>query len=245
MTGPARGAGVVRRARPVRLAILLSGRGSNFLALNRAVEEGSVPAAIVAVVSNVAAAPGLVRARELGLPAHAVVQSEHPDRASHEAAVLEVLEQAGAEWVCLAGYMRLLSPRFVAAFPQRLVNIHPSLLPAFPGLEAQRQALEYGVKVSGCTVHLVDEGLDSGPIVAQRAVPVADGETVESLSRRILAEEHRLYPEALQRLLTEPWEIHGRRLVFTDPSEAPSEGPSGQGGRNHAEAEGRESGDRG
>jgi phosphoribosylglycinamide formyltransferase-1 len=130
--------------------------------------------------------------------------------------VIGALQSAGVEWVCLAGYMRVLSPAFVAAFPRRVVNIHPSLLPAFPGVDAQEQALAHGVKVSGCTVHLVDEGLDSGPIVVQRAVPVLDDDTPRILSARILEQEHLAYPEALRRLLTEPWRIEGRRLSFQE-----------------------------
>jgi phosphoribosylglycinamide formyltransferase 1 len=197
-----------------RLGILLSGRGSNFLALHAAVERGEVPAEIALVLSNVAAAPGLAKARELGLPATAIPHAGEPSRAAHEARVIAALREAGVEWVCLAGYMRLLSPAFVAAFPRRILNVHPSLLPAFPGVDAQAQALAHGVRVSGCTVHLVDEGLDSGPIVVQRAVQVADDDTPESLAARILAEEHRAYPEALWRLLSEPWEVEGRRLRF-------------------------------
>lgn len=196
------------------IGILLSGRGSNFLALHAAIERGEVPARIVLVLSNVADAPGLDRARELGLPAVAIPHKGEPSRRVHEEKVIAALREAGAEWVCLAGYMRLLSPEFVAAFPRRMVNIHPSLLPAFPGLDAQAQALAHGVKISGCTVHLVDEGLDSGPIVVQRAVPVLDGDTEAALSKRILAEEHQAYAEALRRLLTEPWSIEGRKLVF-------------------------------
>jgi phosphoribosylglycinamide formyltransferase 1 len=199
--------------RAARLGILLSGRGSNFLALHAAIARGELPAEIALVVSNLADSPGLARARELGLPA-AALPHQGLRREAHEAEVLAALRGAGAEWVCLAGYLRLLSPRFVAAFPRRIVNIHPSLLPAFPGLDAQRQALEHGVKVSGCTVHLVDEGLDSGPIVVQRPVAVRDDDTPESLAARILDEEHRAYPEALLRLLTEPWEVVGRRLKF-------------------------------
>ncbi len=198
------------------IAVLLSGRGSNFLALHAAIERGEVPARIVLVLSNVTDAPSLAKARELGLPAAAIPHREEPDRRSHEEKVLAALRQAGAEWICLAGYMRRLSPGFVAAFPRRILNIHPSLLPAFPGLDAQAQALAHGVKVAGCTVHLVDEGLDSGPIVVQRTVPVLDGDTAESLAARILEAEHRAYPEALRRLLTEPWRIEGRRLLFGD-----------------------------
>jgi phosphoribosylglycinamide formyltransferase-1 len=196
------------------IAVLLSGRGSNFLALQEAIGRGEVPARIVLVISNVADAPGLARARELGLPAIAIPHQEEPNRRAHEEKVVTALRQTGAEWICLAGYMRRLSPDFVAAFPRQILNIHPSLLPAFPGLDAQAQALAHGVKVSGCTVHLVDEGLDSGPIVVQRAVPVLDGDTAESLAARILEQEHRAYPEALRRLLTEPWRVEGRRLVF-------------------------------
>jgi phosphoribosylglycinamide formyltransferase-1 len=197
-----------------RLGVLLSGRGSNFLALHDAVLRGELPAEIALVASNVAAAPGLDRARERGLPALAVPHRGEPDRASHEAKLIAALRGAGVDWVCLAGYMRLLSPDFVAAFPRRILNVHPSLLPVFPGIDAQAQALEHGVKVSGCTVHLVDEGLDSGPIVVQRTVAVLDGDTPDSLAARILEQEHVAYPEALRGLLTRPWEIRGRRLVF-------------------------------
>jgi phosphoribosylglycinamide formyltransferase-1 len=198
-----------------RVGVLLSGRGSNFLALYAAIERGEIPARIVTVVSNIADAPGLAKARELGIPSEAIPSQGQP-RAAQEAKVLDALRRAEAEWVCLAGYMRLLSPVFISAFPRRIVNIHPSLLPAFPGLDAQEQALAYGVKVSGCTVHLVDEGLDSGPIVVQHTVPVLDGDTPRSLAARILEQEHLAYPEALRRLLAEPWRIEGRRLLFGD-----------------------------
>lgn len=197
-----------------RLGILLSGRGSNFLALHDAVRRGELPAEIALVAGNVDGAPGLERARERGLPVAVIPHRGEPDRASHEAKVIGALRGAGVEWVCLAGYMRLLSPGFLAAFPQRVVNIHPSLLPAFPGLDAQAQALAHGVRITGCTVHLVDTGLDSGPIVVQRAVEVLDGDTVEALATRILEQEHLAYPEALRHLLTRRWEIRGRRLVF-------------------------------
>jgi phosphoribosylglycinamide formyltransferase-1 len=197
-----------------RVGILLSGRGSNFLALHEAMARGDVPAETAVVVSNIADAGGLAKARELGLRAVALPHRAAPDRRAHEAQIDAVLREAGVEWVCLAGYMRLLSPEFVASWPQRILNIHPSLLPAFPGLDAQQQALAHGVKVSGCTVHLVDAGLDSGPIVVQRSVPVLDGDTPRSLAARILAEEHKAYPEALRRLLTEPWKVEGRRLLF-------------------------------
>ena len=200
-----------------RIGVLLSGRGSNFLALHAAIERGEVPAEIAVVVSNIADAKGLDRARELGLRAEAIPHRGEPGRRAHEEKVLAALRGAEVEWVCLAGYMRLLSPEFVALWPRRILNIHPSLLPAFPGLDAQEQALAHGVKVSGCTVHLVDEGLDSGPIVVQRTVPVLDDDTPSALSKRILAEEHKAYAEALRRLLTEPWEVVGRRLVFSPP----------------------------
>lgn len=198
------------------IAILLSGRGSNFLAIHAAIERGEVPAEIVLVASNLADAPGLEKARELGLPALAIPHQGIP-RQTHEEKVVAALREAGAEWICLAGYMRLLSPELVGAFPRRIVNIHPSLLPAFPGLDAQEQALAHGVKVSGCTVHLVDEGLDSGPIVVQRTVPVLDGDTPGTLAARILAQEHQAYPEALRRLLAQPWRVEGRRLLWDSP----------------------------
>ncbi len=201
-------------APPVRIGILLSGRGSNFLALHQAIGRGEpVGAQIALVASNVPAAPGLVRARELGLATYAL-DHRGLDRGEHERALLAALRAAGVEWVCLAGYMRRLSHTLVEAYPQRILNIHPSLLPAFPGLGAQRQALDYGVRLAGCTVHLVDLGLDTGPIVEQRAVPVEDGDTEETLSARILAEEHRAYAFALRRLLSRSWRIEGRRVVF-------------------------------
>ena len=207
-----------------RIAILLSGRGSNFLALAAAVERGELPAEIVLVASDRPEAPGLARAREIGLPVLAVPirgeSSRQLDRDGQEAELLAALGAARAEWICLAGYLRLLSPAFVRRYPQRIVNVHPSLLPAFPGLHAQRQAWEHGVKASGCTVHLVDEGLDSGPIVVQRTVPVEDGDTHERLAARILAEEHRAYPEAMRRLLGERWRVVGRRLLFGDAGAA-------------------------
>ena len=198
-----------------KIGILLSGRGSNFLALHGAMERHEVPAEIALVVSNVAEAPGLEKARALRLPTVCFPHRIELSREAHEAKVLEALRHAGVEWICLAGYMRLLSASFVSRYPNRILNIHPALLPSFPGLDGQRQAVDYGVKVSGCTVHLVDEGLDSGPIVVQRVVPVRDDDTAEALSARILAEEHKAYPEALRRLLTERWNIEGRRLVFT------------------------------
>lgn len=212
-----------------RLGILLSGRGSNFVALARGVASGLVPAEIALVVSNVAEAAGLERARELGLPAVAIAQRAGSARAVHESEVVAALEAARVDWICLAGYMRLLSPEFVARFAPRVVNIHPSLLPSFPGLHAQRQAIAAGVKVSGCTVHLVDAGLDSGPIVVQRAVPVFDTDDEASLAARILEEEHRAYADAMRKLLCERWRIVGRTVVFSGAAEGDSPGRA-QGG---------------
>ncbi len=197
-----------------RVAVLLSGRGSNFLALHGAMERGELPAEIALVVSNVAEAAGLARARALRLPTVCLPHRLEASRQAHEAKVLAALAHARVEWVCLAGYMRLLSAGFVAAYPRRILNIHPSLLPAFPGREAQEQALDWGVRLAGCTVHLVDEQLDHGPIVAQRPVPVRPADTAQSLAARILVEEHKAYPEALRRLLEERWRVEGRRILF-------------------------------
>ena len=168
------------------IAVLISGRGSNFVALAKAIERGEIPSRIALVLSNEAATGGIDRAREMGLPTAVVPHRDFANRREHEVAVLSELEAAGAEWVCLAGYMRLLSAAFVGRYRNRMLNIHPSLLPAFAGLEVQAKAIEYGVKVSGCTVHLVDEGLDSGPIVVQRTVPVLGEDDAETLSPRIL-----------------------------------------------------------
>lgn len=195
-----------------RLAVLLSGRGSNFQALAQAVAAGQVPAEIVLVFSNRPEAPGLEIARRLGLPT-AAIPGAGRERADYDRLVVAELRQRNVEWVCLAGYMRLLSGVLLEAFPGRILNIHPSLLPAFPGLEAQRQALEYGVKFSGCTVHWVDETLDGGPILAQAVVPVLDGDDEASLAARILEQEHRLYPEALRLALSGAWRLTGRRVL--------------------------------
>jgi phosphoribosylglycinamide formyltransferase-1 len=196
-----------------RVAVLLSGRGSNFVALAEACRRGEVPAEIVLALSNRAEAAGLERARELGIPT-VVVPGKGVPREEHEARVITALEGANAEWICLAGYMRLLSEGFVARFPHRILNIHPALLPSFPGLEAQQQAWAYGVKVSGCTVHLVDAGCDTGPIVLQRTVPVLGDDTADALAHRILEQEHVAYPTALRLLLTRPWHLDGRRVIF-------------------------------
>jgi phosphoribosylglycinamide formyltransferase-1 len=196
-----------------RIGVLLSGRGSNFEALADSIAAGKIPGAeIVLVISNREDAPGLKRAAERGIPAQ-VIPSKGLQREAYDRLVVAELKRAGVELVCLAGFMRLLSPHFVAAFPQRILNIHPSLLPSFPGLEAQRQALEYGVKFSGCTVHLVDENLDAGPILSQAIVPVQDGDTDETLSARILAEEHRIYSEAVHLILSGNYRIEGRRVI--------------------------------
>lgn len=199
---------------PVRFGVLVSGRGSNMVALLEAARNGFLPADPAIVISNVAEAPALDRALGFGVEARAVPHRGELSREAHEEKLIHLLGEREVEWVCLAGYMRRLSSRFVERFRWRILNIHPSLLPAFPGLDAQRQALDFGVRVSGCTVHLVDEGLDTGPIVAQRVVAVADDDTVESLSARILEQEHQLYPEAFRRLLTHPWRIEGRRVRF-------------------------------
>ncbi|MEO8275701.1 MAG: phosphoribosylglycinamide formyltransferase [Thermoanaerobaculia bacterium] len=180
---------------------MLSGRGSNMVALADALARGEAPAEIALVLSNVAGAPGIDRARERGLSNRTIPHADFPSRAAHEAEMESALSAAGVEWICLAGFMRRLSADFVAAFPGRILNIHPSLLPAFPGLHPQRQALAAGVAFSGCTVHIVDAGLDSGPIVLQRTVPVLAGDDEETLARRILVEEHLAYPQALRRVL--------------------------------------------
>ena len=199
--------------RPLRLGILLSGRGSNFLRHRRVHPRRAAPGVEIAVViSNVADARGLQAAQELGLPT-ALFVSKGRKRAEHDADVIACLRAHGVDLICLAGYMRLLSPEFIAAFPNRILNIHPSLLPAFPGLEAQTQAFDYGVKVAGCTVHFVDEHLDHGAIVLQRAIPVLETDDAHSLSERILVEEHLAYTEAIARVASGEYEIHGRRFV--------------------------------
>jgi len=200
---------------PVRLGILLSGRGSNFLAIAEAIRTGKLPCVEIAIViSNVAEAAGIVSAAGLGLP-HAVVASKGRKRAEHDADVAAMLKAHGVDLVCLAGYMRLLSPEFVAAFPHRILNIHPSLLPAFHGLDAQQQAFDYGVKVAGCTVHFVDNELDHGAIILQRSIPVLDADDAHSLAEHILAEEHIAYTEAIGRVVGGEYEVRGRRYVKT------------------------------
>lgn len=197
----------------MRIGILISGRGSNMTAIADAVSEGRVPGAeVVVVVSDKPAAGGLAHASARGIDALAV-ERRGRTREEHERELMEELRARRVELVCLAGYMRLLSPHFVEAFRNSILNIHPSLLPAFPGLDAQRQAIEHGVRVSGCTVHFVDEHLDAGPIVTQRVVAVEDSDTVETLSARILVEEHKAYPEALALVTSGAYKIVGRRVV--------------------------------
>ena len=197
-----------------RLGILLSGRGSNFEAIAGNVAGGRLDCEIGFVFSNKAAAAGLARARELGYPCTSI-DSAGVERTAYDAQVVDLLRHHRIDWVCLAGYMRLLSGGFVSQFPHRVLNVHPSLLPAFPGLDAQYQALAHGVKITGCTVHLVDENLDSGPIILQSPVPVVDTDTVETLSSRILIEEHRIYSEAVAWMLRGNYRIEGRRVVQT------------------------------
>jgi phosphoribosylglycinamide formyltransferase-1 len=196
-----------------RLGILISGRGSNMLAIADAVRERRIPQAEIAVViSDQRSAAGIAHARDRGLET-LLIERRGRTRLEHDREIAEALRAHHVELVCLAGYMRLLSAEFIEAYRGRIVNIHPSLLPSFPGLDAQRQALEHGVKWTGCTVHFVDEQLDAGPIIAQRVVPVHDGDTVETLSARILVEEHKLYPEAVARVVDGSYEIRGRRVI--------------------------------
>jgi phosphoribosylglycinamide formyltransferase-1 len=196
-----------------RLGILLSGRGSNFVAIAKAIDEKRLrDAEIVVVLSNVEAAPGLAAAREMGLPA-SCIPSAGRKRAEHDGEMIARLREHDVELVCLAGYMRIISPAFVEAFPNRILNVHPSLLPAFPGLDAQTQALEYGVKVAGCTVHFVDEAVDHGVIVLQKTVEVRDDDTAATLSARILEQEHVAYPEAIARVLSREYGVVDRRYV--------------------------------
>jgi phosphoribosylglycinamide formyltransferase 1 len=198
----------------MKIGILISGRGSNMSALIDGVENGEIPDSEVAVViSDKIEAPGLEKARGKNVET-LVIQRNGRARGEHDAEIISELHKRGVELVCLAGYMRLLSPDFIKAFRNRIVNVHPSLLPSFPGLEAQRQAFEYGVKFTGCTVHFVDEGLDSGAIIAQRVVPISDDDSIHTLSARILEQEHKLYVEAVARIVSGKYEIKGRRVVF-------------------------------
>jgi len=193
------------------IGILISGRGSNLQALMDAAADGRLGGTVAVVISNVASAAGLERARAAGIPAHAIDRAGRP-REDHDRELLAVLRAHDVTLVCLAGYMRLLSTEFIRAFPGRILNVHPSLLPAFPGLDAARQAFEHGVQVTGATVHLVDEGLDSGPILLQEAVAVEDDDTPETLAARILEAEHRIYPRAVRMVLDGAVRIEGRRV---------------------------------
>jgi phosphoribosylglycinamide formyltransferase-1 len=204
----------IERVSTTTLGVLISGRGSNLRALCEAITEGRLSARIGVVISNVPDAPGLLWARDAGLATVVADHRAHPSRADYDRSLVAALRAHGVGFVCLAGFMRVLGSEFCAAFPNAVANVHPSLLPAFPGVDAQRQAFEHGVKVAGVTVHLVTPELDAGPIVAQAAVPVRDDDSVESLRARILVEEHRLFPEAVQRLLASSWKVDGRRVVF-------------------------------
>ena len=196
-----------------RLAVLISGRGSNLQSIIDAIARRELDAAIAIVMSNRPEAPGLRRARDAGLETTTVSPREYASRDAYDAAISEILRTHDVGLVCLAGFMRLVGPRLLAAFPDAVLNIHPSLLPSFPGLDAQRQALEHGVRVSGATVHFVTAELDGGPIVLQAAVPVLDDDTVDTLSARILVEEHRIYPQAIGDVLDGGWRLEGRRFV--------------------------------
>jgi phosphoribosylglycinamide formyltransferase-1 len=200
-----------------RIGVLLSGRGSNFEALADSIASCRIPNAEIAIViSNRDGAPGIEKARARGIEAH-VIPSKGLERQEYDKLVVAALREKKVDLVCLAGYMRLLSAHFVAAFPNRILNIHPSLLPAFPGLESQRQALEHGAKFAGCTVHFVDENLDAGPIVLQACVPIEDRDTPETLAERILREEHRIYSEAVRIVLEGRYRIEGRRVLLDSP----------------------------
>jgi phosphoribosylglycinamide formyltransferase-1 len=201
------------RPRLARLGVLISGRGSNLQSIIDAVASGRLDATIAVVLSNRAEANGLARARAAGIDTVYLNPREHADRDAYDGAIVEVLRARGVDLVCLAGFMRLVGRPLLDAFPGRILNIHPSLLPSFRGLEAQRQALEHGVRITGATVHLVTSDLDDGPIVLQAAVPVLDGDTVETLSARILVEEHRIYPEAIAQVIGGEWSLDGRRFV--------------------------------
>jgi phosphoribosylglycinamide formyltransferase 1 len=197
----------------LRLGILLSGRGSNFLAIADSIRAGKLQQVEIAIViSNVADAPGLAAAKKLGIPTALYVSKSRP-RAAHDADMIACLRKYNVDLICLAGYMRLLSPEFIAAFPNRILNIHPSLLPAFPGLDAQQQAFDYGVKIAGCTVHFVDEHLDHGAIILQRAISVLETDDAHTVADRILAEEHIAYSEAIARVGSGEYEIQGRRFI--------------------------------
>lgn len=205
---------VVDRGSPPKLAVLISGRGTNLAAIAEAIAAGSLKAQVSIVISNRADAPGLEFARQRRIPALTLPHGDYKSRDDYDRALVECVRAHGVTLVCLAGFMRRLGRVFCDAFPGAILNIHPSLLPAFPGAHAQRDALAHGVKVAGATVHFVTEELDAGPIVMQAAVPVREDDTVETLSARILVEEHRLYPAAIARVLSDPWHVEGRRVSF-------------------------------
>jgi phosphoribosylglycinamide formyltransferase 1 len=196
-----------------RLAVLISGRGSNLQSILDAIAARTLDATVAVVISNRSDAAGLLRARAAGIETVCVLPKDYPSRDACDRAIVEILRTRNVGLVCLAGYMRILGRPLLEAFPHGILNIHPSLLPSFPGLDAQRQALEYGVSVTGVTVHLVTDGLDDGPIVAQRAVPVLTDDSVETLAARILVEEHRIYPESIGLVLSGGWSVDGRRFV--------------------------------
>ena len=207
------------RSEPLRLGVLASGRGSNLQSIIDAIEAGRLPARLAVVVSDREQAPALGRAARHGAPALSVSPKDHGDRTAYDRALRQTLHAHGVELVCLAGFLRILGPELIRPLAGRVMNIHPSLLPAFPGLDAQRQALDWGVRVTGATVHFVDEGVDTGPIIVQEAVAVLAGDTAETLSERILAVEHRLYPRAIRLYAEERLRIVGRRVLI-DPAEA-------------------------
>ncbi|ABA88541.1 phosphoribosylglycinamide formyltransferase, folate-dependent [Syntrophotalea carbinolica DSM 2380] len=204
-------------SKKLRLGILASGGGTNLQAIIDQCLAGSVSAEVAVVLSNKPQAGALERARRAGIPVAVVEHRTHPDREAFDQAMVEVLKKSGVELVVLAGFMRILTPVFLEAFPQRIMNIHPALLPAFPGIHAQRQALDYGVRIAGCTVHFVDPGVDSGPIIIQAAVPVRDDDNETTLSRRILEQEHRIYPQAIRLFAEGRLRIEGRRVRITPP----------------------------
>ena len=206
---------------PARLAVLLSGRGSNFEALAEACDRGEIPGRIVLVASDVETAAGLEKARARGISSKVIGAGPRAGRIEREAELADFLDEAHVDLICLAGFMRVLSPAFVSRWPLRILNVHPSLLPAFPGLHAQEQAVRHGVRVSGATVHFVDAGTDSGPIVGQATVPVVEGDDADSLSARILTVEHALYVASVRRILAGGWRVSGRSVTSLDPFAPP------------------------
>ncbi|MDI6711367.1 MAG: phosphoribosylglycinamide formyltransferase [Thermoanaerobacterales bacterium] len=198
------------------IGVLASGRGSNLQAILDAIDQGRLNARVAVVISDNSRALALERARARGIPAHFVDLGGHPDIESYEREIVSLLKAHGVELVCLAGYMRIVGPLVLDAFPNRILNIHPTLLPAFPGLHAHRQVLDYGVRYSGCTVHFVDHGVDTGPIILQAVVPVYQDDTEETLAARVLAEEHRIYPEAIRLFIEGRLSTRGRKVIIAD-----------------------------